>query len=167
MIEVKDIDANELVVPVVESPVVPPAEVMVTFSNVSVKADKTFVVTVAGNRCHVTQDYNAPLYQAVRAYLDEGGKFSKYAEDVVVESDPLVLARLWAETSLQNTEALVSQYRDARDLEGPTPITAEQFTALLTWRQAVREWPKAKRYPAESSRPNAPQWLSAVLKNDQ
>ncbi|MCI4604081.1 hypothetical protein [Pseudomonas fluorescens] len=153
--------------PIDDSPSAPPAEVMVMFSDVSVKADKTFVVTVAGNRCHVTQDYNKPLYQAIRAYLDEGGKFSKYAEDVVVESDPLVLARLWAETSLQNTEALVSQYRDARDLEGPTPITAEQFTGLLTWRQAVREWPKAKRYPAESSRPNAPQWLSAVLKNDQ
>ena len=75
MIEVKDIDANELVFPVVESPVVPPAEVMVTFSNVSVKADKTFVVTVAGNRCHVTQDYNAPLYQAVRATWMRVGSF--------------------------------------------------------------------------------------------
>ncbi|MFL1543503.1 hypothetical protein [Pseudomonas sp. O39] len=155
------------IAPVEKSSEVPLAEVLVTFSDVSVKPDKTFVVTVAGNRCHVTQDYNAPLYQAVRAYLDEGGKFKKYAEDIFVESDPIVIARLWAETSLQNTETLVAQYRDARDLGGTPPITAEQFTALLTWRQAVREWPKAKRYPAESSRPDAPQWLSAVLKNDQ
>ncbi|OEC65138.1 hypothetical protein A7D21_33240 [Pseudomonas sp. AP19] len=167
MIEVKDINVVEPVALVDESPVVPPAEVMVTFSDVSVKTDKTFVVTIAGNRCHVTQDYNEPLFQAVRAYLDDGGKFSKYSEDVVVESDPLVLARLWAETSLQTSETLVAQYRDSRDLGGITPITAVQFTALLTWRQALRDWPKAKRYPAESSRPNSPEWLSAVLKNDE
>lgn len=61
--------------PIDDSPSAPPAEVMVMFSDVSVKADKTFVVTVAGNRCHVTQDYNKPLYQAIRAYLDEGGSF--------------------------------------------------------------------------------------------
>lgn len=158
---------NVAIAPVEESLEAPLAEVLVTFSDVSVKPDKSFVVTVAGNRCHVTQDYNASLYQAVRTYLDEGGKFKKYAEDIFVESDPLVIARLWAETSLQNTETLVAQYRDARDLGGITPITAEQFTALLTWRQAVREWPKAKRYPAEASRPTAPEWLSAVLNNDE
>lgn len=61
--------------PIDDSPSAPPAEVMVMFSDVSVKADKTFVVTVAGNRCHVTQDYNKPLYQAIRAYLDEGEVF--------------------------------------------------------------------------------------------
>lgn len=164
---IEEFEENGVAAPIEDSPSVPPAEVMVMFSDVSVKPDKTYVVTVAGNRCHVTQDYNKPLYQAIRAYLDDGGKFSKYAEDVFVDSDPLVLARLWAETRLQNTEALVAQYRDARDLGGTTPITAEQFTALLTWRQALREWPKAKRYPAESSRPDAPEWLSEVLKNDQ
>ncbi len=158
---------NAAIAPVEESLEEPLAEVLVTFSDVSVKPDKSFVVTVAGNRCHVTQDYNASLYQAVRTYLDEGGKFKKYAEDIFVESDPLVIARLWAETSLQNTETLVAQYRDARDLDGPTPITPEQFTTLLTWRQAVREWSKAKRYPAEASRPAAPEWLSAVLNNDE
>lgn len=162
---IEEFEKNEVAAPIEDSPSSPPAEVMVTFSDVSVKADKTFVVTVAGNRCHVTQDYNKPLYQAIRAYLDDGGKFSKYAEDVFVDSDPLVLARLWAETSLQKTETLVAQYRDARDLDGPTPITSEQFTTLLTWRQAVREWPKVKRYPAEASRPAAPEWLSAVLNN--
>jgi len=164
---IEEFEENEVAAPIEDSPSAPPAEVMVMFSDVSVKADKTFVVTVAGNRCHVTQDYNKPLYQAIRAYLDDGGKFSKYAEDVFVDSDPLVLARLWAETSLQKTETLVAQYRDARDLGGDLPITAEQFTALLNWRQAVRDWPRAKRYPAESTQPKAPAWLSAVLQNGE
>lgn len=162
---IEEFENARVAAPIDDFPSVPPAEVMVMFSDVSVKADKTFVVTVAGNRCHVTRDYNKPLYQAIRAYLDEGGKFSKYAEDVFVDSDPLVLARLWAETSLQKTEALVAEYRDARDLGGDLPITAEQFTTMLTWRQAVRDWPKAKHYPAESSQPKAPVWLSAVLQD--
>lgn len=167
MIVEKALEAETVIAPVDESPTAEPGAVLVAFSDVSVKTDKTFVVTIAGNRCHVTQDYNTPLYQAVRAYLDEGGKFTKYAEDVFVESDPLVLARLWAETSLQTSETLVAQYRDARDL-GETPsITSGQFAALLTWRQAVREWPKATQYPAESSRPGKPEWLDAVLQNGE
>lgn len=167
MINESEIKVEQAVAPIDKSPAVPPAQVMTVFSDVSVKADKTFVVTVAGNRCHVTPDYNQPLYQAVRTYLEEGGKFSKYAEDVVVESDPLVLARLWVETSLQTSETLVAQYRDARDLGQAAPITADQFADLLTWRQAVRDWPKAKAYPADSSRQGAPDWLSAVLQDDE
>ena len=167
MIIENDIEPKEALAPADGAPAVPPAQVTATFSDVSVKIDKTFVVTVAGNRCHVTQGYNEPLYQAVRTYLEEGGQFTAYAEDIVVVPDPNVLARLWVETSLQTSETLVAQYRDARDLGVTTLITVEQFSALLAWRQAVREWPKSKGYPAESSRPDAPEWLSTVLNNDE
>ncbi|QXG41336.1 hypothetical protein [Pseudomonas viridiflava] len=143
----------------------PPA--VAAFDDVAVKDDGSFVVTVAGNRCHVTQDYNPPLYQAVLDYLDQGGASSEYAEDIVVESDPAMLARLWIEASLKASESLVSEYRDARDLGGALPITAKRFSELLTWRQKVREWPQAAGYPIEASRPDVPAWIQTVLTNGE
>ncbi|WP_057456675.1 hypothetical protein, partial [Pseudomonas syringae] len=93
-----------------------PVTLGVSFSEVATKTDGSFVITVAGNRCHVTQDYNPPLYQAVVDYLDAGGHATEYAEDIVVQADPALLAKLWVELRLKVSDNLVSQYRDARDL---------------------------------------------------
>ena len=156
--------------------VIPPLDVpsaseipssVAAFDDVAIKNDGSFVITVAGNRCHVTQDYNPPLYEAVRHYLDEGGASTEYAEDIFVQPEPALLARLWIEASLKTSETLVSEYRDARDLGGALPITAKQFSELLTWRQAVREWPQVAGYPIEASRPDTPAWIQAVLTNGQ
>ncbi|MDF5893473.1 hypothetical protein P4A93_17845 [Pseudomonas syringae pv. syringae] len=139
----------------------------VTFSDVALKGDSSFVITVAGNRCHVTQDYNPPLYQAVVDFLDAGGRATEYAEDIVVQADPALLAKLWVELRLKVSDNLVSQYRDARDLGGELPITPEQFTQLLTWRQAVREWPQVPGYPKEATQPATPDWIEAVVLNGE
>lgn len=140
-----------------------PEPVVITFTDVATKKDGSFVITLTGNRCHVTPDYNPTLYQAVRDYLDDGGLSTEYAEDIVVQSDPSLLARLWIEASLKVSETLVSEYRDARDLGGALPVTAKQFSELLTWRQAVREWPQVDGYPIEASRPDIPAWIQTVL----
>ncbi|MBC8881711.1 MULTISPECIES: hypothetical protein [Pseudomonas] len=161
-----DISLNtleEVLPPLDQAPVQEPETVAVMFTDVALKNDGSFVITVAGNRCHVTQDYNPPLYQAVVDYLDTGGHATEYAEDVVVQSDPGLLARLWVELRLKVSDNLVSQYRDARDLGGELPITPEQFTQLLTWRQAVREWPQVPGYPKETTQPVTPDWIEAVV----
>lgn len=143
-----------------------PSTLLTSFSEVAVKEDGSYVVTVAGNRCHVTHDYNAVLFDAVSEYLRAGGDFFDYAEDIVVESDPAVLARLWIDTTLQASENIVSEYRDARDLGDPLPITSEQFAELLQWRRVVREWPQVAGYPLDSTRPDMPVWIGAVLANE-
>lgn len=150
-----------------ESVATTPEPVFITFTDVVTKKDGSFVITLTGNRCHVTPDYNPTLYQTVRDYLDDGGLSTEYAEDIVVQSDPALLARLWIETSLKVSETLVSEYRDARDLGAALPITAKQFSELLTWRQAVREWPQVAGYPIEASRPDVPAWIQTVLNNGQ
>ncbi|RMP24932.1 hypothetical protein [Pseudomonas coronafaciens] len=144
-----------------------PIALGVAFSDVALKNDGSFVITVAGNRCHVTQDYNPPLYQAVVDYLDAGGQATEYAEDIVVQADPALLAKLWVELRLKVSDNLVSQYRDARDLGGELPVTPEQFTQLLTWRQAVREWPQVRGYPKENTQPVTPDWIEAVVLNGE
>ncbi|KAF2393154.1 hypothetical protein [Pseudomonas frederiksbergensis] len=145
----------------VSSDVAAPTVLTVEFGDVSVKDDGSFVVTVASNRCHVTRDYNPSLYEAIESFLNNGGDYSKYAEDIVVESDPLVLARLWIDTQLKSSENIVSQYRDARDLGTTLPITPAQFAELLAWRQAVREWPQVAGYPSDETQPSAPGWINA------
>ncbi|WP_024691051.1 hypothetical protein [Pseudomonas tremae] len=144
-----------------------PIALGVAFSDVALKNDGSFVITVAGNRCHVTQDYNPPLYQSVVDYLDAGGQATEYAEDIVVQADPALLAKLWVELRLKVSDNLVSQYRDARDLGGELPVTPEQFTQLLTWRQAVREWPQVRGYPKETTQPVTPDWIEAVVLNGE
>ncbi|KPY29909.1 Uncharacterized protein ALO65_01727, partial [Pseudomonas syringae pv. papulans] len=57
--------------------------------------------------------------------------------------------------------------RDARDLDGELPITPEQFTQLLTWRQSVREWPQLPGYPKETTQPVTPDWIEAVVLNGE
>lgn len=143
-----------------------PSALHVSFSEVAVKKDGTYVVTVAGNRCHVTHDYNVVLFDAISEYLRGGGDFFDYAEDIMVESDPTVLARLWIDTKLKASENVVSEYRDARDLGEPLPITPEQFAELLQWRRAMREWPQVAGYPLESTRPDMPVWIGAVLSDE-
>ncbi|WP_426232937.1 hypothetical protein [Pseudomonas sp. TWP3-2] len=143
-----------------------PSALLASFSEVAVKKDGSYVVTVSGNRCHVTADYNVPLFDAIGEYLRDGGDFLEYAEDIVVESDPAVLARLWIDTKLKASENVVSEYRDARDLGEPLPITSEQFADLLQWRRAVREWPQVAGYPLESTRPDMPVWIGAVLSDE-
>lgn len=144
-----------------------PIALGVAFSDVALKNDGSFVITVAGNRCHVTQDYNPPLYQSVVDYLDAGGQATEYAEDIVVQADPALLAKLWVELRLKVSDNLVSQYRDARDLGGELPVTPEQFTQLLTWRQAVRDWPQVPGYPKETTQPVTPDWIEAVVLNGE
>ena len=139
---------------------------LTSFSDVAVKTDGSYVVTVAGNRCHVTQDYNSALFHAIGEYLRDGGDFLEYAEDIFVESDPALVARVWIDTTLKASENVVSEYRDARDLEEAPSITSEQFTELLKWRRAVREWPQVEGYPLESTRPEMPVWIDAVLSDE-
>lgn len=133
------------------------------FSEVAVKEDGTFVVTLDGNRSHVSRQYDNALFEAVTQYLKDGGESSPYSEDIVVKADPLVLAKYWVEVQIKASENIVSQYRDARDMEDELPITSTQFTALLNWRKAVRDWPKSELYPQEDSKPITPDWLVKVL----
>lgn len=130
------------------------------FSDVALKMDGTFVVTIAGNRCHVTRTYDPDLFTEVEVYLAQGGASRPYADDVVVATDPTVLAKLWSDEQLAATDTLVSQYRDDLDLGEPTDLTKEQYTELLQWRKSLRSWQEVEGYPAESTRPQQPEWMT-------
>ncbi|MFJ4392758.1 hypothetical protein [Pseudomonas soli] len=136
-----------------------------SFSDVSLKNDGSYVVTISGYRTHITADYNPPMFEAIQEFVEKGGHWSIYDEDVVVKTDPQLLAQLWSERQLQISEQVVAEYRDARDLEQPTEITSEQFSELLAWRQRLRGWQKTPEYPELDKRPVAPTWLKSVAED--
>ncbi|WP_413794825.1 MULTISPECIES: phage tail assembly chaperone [unclassified Pseudomonas] len=67
--------------------------------------------------------------------------------------------RVWRNAELQSTEWLVTRHRDEQDLERPPTLTLEQFSELLNYRQALRDWPQAGAFPGIEFRPVSPAWI--------
>ncbi|WP_256205396.1 MULTISPECIES: phage tail assembly chaperone [unclassified Pseudomonas] len=68
--------------------------------------------------------------------------------------------RVWRDTQVSETEWLVARQRDEQDMQLATTLTAEQFTELLTYRQALRDWPQSGLFPDAEQRPVAPPWIA-------
>lgn len=71
--------------------------------------------------------------------------------------------RLWRDTTLTETDALVQRHRDELEAGGGTTLTAEQYQELQAYRLALRDWPESDAFPSELERPAAPDWLTGQL----
>ncbi|MNJ23368.1 hypothetical protein D3C77_177530 [compost metagenome] len=68
--------------------------------------------------------------------------------------------RIWRDSQVTTTEWLVTRHRDEQDMQQSTTLTAEQFAALLVYRQMLRDWPQDSRFPYCAFRPVEPSWLA-------
>lgn len=68
--------------------------------------------------------------------------------------------RAWRDAEVSSTEWLVTRHRDEQDMQLATTLTAEQFAALLVYRQALRDWPQTEVFPDSAQRPVAPAWIA-------
>lgn len=48
---------------------------------------------------------------------------------------------------LAGTDWIISRHRDQKDAGTPTTLSYEQFTALLSYRQALRDWADQPGFP--------------------
>jgi hypothetical protein len=55
--------------------------------------------------------------------------------------------RMLRNLALQDTDVLVQRHRDERDMGTPLTLSADQFTALLRWRQELRDLPRHPDFP--------------------
>lgn len=80
-----------------------------------------------------------------------------------VVPDYAQIERTWRNSQLQSSEWLAARHRDESDLQGNTTLSAVQFVELLTYRQALRDWPAAEAFPDSPGRPGVPSWFAAHL----
>lgn len=72
--------------------------------------------------------------------------------------------RAWRDGELNRNEWLAARHRDQQDMAVTTTLTDEQFAQLLSFRQALRDWPESGAFPQEVARPQAPEWLEAAFR---
>lgn len=85
---------------------------------------------------------------------------------VLVERPPLsvgelaAIERAWRDRQLNETQWLVARYSEERSLELTTSNSLEEYSALLEYRQHLRDWPASEAFPDSEQRPEAPLWIS-------
>lgn len=98
----------------------------------------------------------------IRCHDDQGLPFLIERPPLSVE-ELAVTERAWRDSQLNATQWLVARYNEERSLELVTSNTAEQFSALLEYRQCLRDWPASGGFPDAEQRPEAPLWTTAQI----
>jgi len=70
------------------------------------------------------------------------------------------IERQWRDGALSGVLWLRERHRDQLEIEGPTTLTAEQFNDLLSYMQALRDWPQSPEFPDSQHRPTVPIWIA-------
>ena len=70
--------------------------------------------------------------------------------------------RAWRDGELAQWLWLRDRHRDQLDLAVDTTLTSEQFSALLIYLQALRDWPQSNAFPDASARPMPPTFLEQM-----
>lgn len=68
--------------------------------------------------------------------------------------------RSWRDGALLSIKWLRERHRDQQEIGGDTALSGEQFTELLFYVQALRDWPQNNKFPDQKYRPVAPEWIS-------
>lgn len=98
--------------------------------------------------------------QGGRVIAGRGGKPIAAPPIPPTDAEKAEKERLWRDRQLTTTEWVVTRHRDEVDMAMKTTITTQQFSGLLKYRQALRDWPTVEGFPSEDLRPNAPDWLA-------
>jgi len=67
-------------------------------------------------------------------------------------------ARLRRDAVISSTMWIVERHRDQLELGIETSISTEKYTELLTYHQALRDWPARLGWP-DIDMPQSPEWL--------
>lgn len=74
--------------------------------------------------------------------------------------NPDAEARAWRDAEIVRVAWLRDRHRDELELGEETTITSERYAELLAYIRDLRDWPAAADFPADSSRPEIPEWIA-------
>jgi hypothetical protein len=91
---------------------------------------------------------------------DDARYLSFLAFQSMPSPDPDAVERAWRDAEIVRVAWIRDRHRDEVELAVPTTITAEQYTELLAYIRALRDWPAGAEFPAVDHRPPAPEWIA-------
>lgn len=121
---------------------------LVTFDHIG---EVPFTCAASDTEAHAAEIYS-------RALAGDFGAIATYA----APAPTAATARAWRDAEITASQWLVERHRDQLAAGESTNLTADQYSALLAYRQALRDWPTAADFPSDASRPVAPDWLGAA-----
>ena len=74
--------------------------------------------------------------------------------------NPSVIERQWRDAELASVMWLRERHRDQLEIEVEASLSGEQFTELLVYMQALRDWPQSEQFPDSEHRPVQPAWIA-------
>ncbi|NVZ50275.1 hypothetical protein HX792_08020 [Pseudomonas sp. B6002] len=107
-----------------------------------------------------------PAFRAVGSPDDVGpGEYWSQSPPEIVPSLPgsealAVRERAWRDGELASLMWLRERHRDQLEISVETSLTGEQFTELLLYMQALRDWPQSPEFPDSEHRPVALGWIA-------
>ena len=113
-------------------------------------------------------EVSSELYGQMLLVREQGGRVVPGEDGMPIEAPPVPptideqeeKARRWRDSQLTLSEWVVARHRDEVDMRLDTAITPEQFSGLLRYRQALRDWPTTQGFPDAGQRPKSPTWLA-------
>ena len=111
-------------------------------------------------------------YQAVIADPVPGMVRSHDAEGLPILIEPNTMPedllrdeRAWRDAEIERVKWLRERHRDEIEIGLETTIKAEQYTELLAYIQALRDWPDLPDFPNQQSRPEPALWMLSLLQD--
>lgn len=71
-----------------------------------------------------------------------------------------VQERQWRDGKLLTMSWLRDRHRDQLEIGSDTTLLSDQFTQLLSYMQALRDWPQSDLFPTAEHRPVPPEWIA-------
>lgn len=107
-------------------------------------------------------------YIAVLATPVEGKTIGHDADGLPILIDLTIeqqtaLARGWRDSEIMRVQWLRDRHLDEQITGVRSTLSAENFSELLIYVQALRDWPENTSFPNAVTRPTAPQWIAGVL----
>ncbi|WP_256216592.1 MULTISPECIES: phage tail assembly chaperone [unclassified Pseudomonas] len=107
-----------------------------------------------------------PLPGGVPVWIGWRYDGDEFTPPVVEQPSPRDVAnteRAWRDAELGALVWLRDRHRDQLEIGAEPTLTAAQFTELLIFMQALRDWPQADAFPDFAARPIAPAWIESVM----
>lgn len=136
---------------------------LATIKNIQRKADGTFIVECNGYPFHATAIDTPDIHAQVLDMIEAGEPFTEFVEPTPSVTDQQVVERDWRDSELERSRWLRERHRDEQELQVETTLSSENFSELLAWFQALRDWPQSSAFPSSEQRPQRPAWLAGYL----